>query len=324
MIDERQSGVALLTVLLIVLALSGLAVAALDDLRRGQRLEANAASLSQAQWYALGADAYVQRMAADLRTRGLARAALEDGVHTLAYPLDHGLMEIRVRNASTCVNLNGVAAGAGDIYQRHETGAAELKALLQALGVPEGEAGRLVDSLVDWIDTDEGARGVGRDDAPYASGAPRFLSAREPLAEFSELRTVAGFSDQIVAMMKPYACAHPSVGPSLVDVNGLTPEHAPVLAALAQGQISLALARSLLVDRPADGWADVETFLAARQLDDAWGARDLLRPRLAVEPDHLHLTIRIAHLDADFTISESLAWRGDRFVVTARRWGQET
>ena len=53
---NRQSGVALLTVLLLVAVMSVLVMSVLDDIRFGLRRASNAQSTAQAQWYALGAE----------------------------------------------------------------------------------------------------------------------------------------------------------------------------------------------------------------------------------------------------------------------------
>ena len=52
----REEGAALLTVLLLVAVMSALAVAVLDDIRFGLKRTANAETVGQAQWYALGAE----------------------------------------------------------------------------------------------------------------------------------------------------------------------------------------------------------------------------------------------------------------------------
>ncbi len=315
--SSGEAGVALLTVLLIVLALSGIAVTVLEDMRRGQRLESNAASLAQAQWYAIGADAYVRDLAARVRSSAGTTAA----GRTMVFPLDNGAMDIRIEDGSDCINLNGVVAGAGNIYQRHETGAADLEFLMRATGMPAGPSGELTQALVDWIDTDDGSRGVGPDDFEYMGLSPGYLTAREPLSEVSELRAVAGFSSAIYEDLLPFVCAHPSVGPSLLNINGLTADHAPLLVALLRGAITDATARRIISTRPADGWASVGDFWTSPLLAGV-DVPEEARSRLSLEPDYLNLTVRVTHLDAEVAMNEMLAWRGGRFVTASRRWSE--
>lgn len=320
--SSGENGVALLTVLLIVLALSGISVTVLEDMRRSGRLEANAASTTQAQWYAIGADAYVRDLAARMRN-GSGVKALPGGEFSTVLPLDHGAMEIRIASASTCINLNGAVAGAGDIYQRHEAGAADLDHLIRAEGFAEGQALELTQALVDWIDTDDGARGAGRDDLPYLGQSPGYMTGREPLAEVSELAAIQGFSGDVYRKLSAHVCAHPSVGPSQVDINALVPDDAPVLVALLRGAITDATARRLVASRPAQGWASVEDFWASPLLASV-EIPESARSRLSLEPDYLDLTVRIRHLDAEVVMTELLAWRRGRFVTASRRWSVES
>ena len=73
---RREEGAALLTVLLLVAVMSALAVGVLDDIRFGLKRTANAETIGQAQWYALGAETVA-------RAR-LARLAAQDALRTPA------------------------------------------------------------------------------------------------------------------------------------------------------------------------------------------------------------------------------------------------
>jgi general secretion pathway protein K len=320
--SSGESGVALLTVLLIVLALSGISVTVLEDMRRSQRLEANATSTTQAQWYAIGADAYVRDLAERLRTSG--RQEMAGGEYATVLPLDDGAMEIHITDASTCINLNGVVAGAGDIFQRHETGAGDMEYLMRALGLQPGQSADLTNALIDWIDTDDGSRGAGRDDFPYMGQSPAYMTGREPLAEVSELRAIEGYTDRVYETLRPHVCAHPSVGPSSLNINALTPDDAPVLVALLRGAMPEATARRLIASRPEQGWTSVDDFWTSPLVAEAATTADAARSRLSLEPDYLNLTVRIRRLDAEVVMTELLAWRSGRFVTASRRWSEDS
>ncbi|MEZ5936595.1 MAG: type II secretion system minor pseudopilin GspK [Hyphomonadaceae bacterium] len=317
-----KTGAALLVVLVIVAALSATSVAVLEGTQRNLRLSSNATSLAQAQWYAMGADAYVKAIAADLQSGPAARAAFADGPRTFTFPLDYGLMEIEARDGSTCINLNSVVAGANDIFQRHETGAAQFAALLEALRISDAQADDLDQALVDWIDTDDGRRGSSSDDTPYLRQTPTYMTGREPLVEVSELRAIRGFTPQIYETIRPYVCALPLVGPTKVNVNALSEDDAPVLSAMTQGAIDVASARRIIATRPASGWTSP---------DDLWGRAEFsgmdlpegLLQQTALEAQFLDLSVNVTHLDAEASLSEQLMLSGDQFVTTARRWSED-
>lgn len=316
---RRESGAALLVVLLMVAGMSAIAVGVLENMRRSQRLWANAASQAQAQWYALGAEAYVRVLATEADQRDFATAAFANGERAVAFPLDDGVMSLRVRDGSTCINLNGVVDGAGDIYQRNDVGAAQLRALMTAIDVPQRQADELVEALVDWIDSDSGRDGPDRDDTPYLNQSPAYLTGGQPLAEVSELRAIRGYTPDIYARLRPFVCALPATGPAPVNINALTPEQAPVLSALTEGQISVKVARDVIAGRPPGGWPDLSAFWGQSRLAGI-AAPDAALQQTEIEPGYLDLVIEVSHRDAEATLSQVLARTNGGLISVARRW----
>lgn len=318
--DER--GVALLTALIVVMVLSAVAVAALETLQRGQRLAANSASLAQAQWFALGADSFVSLMAEDLYANPLSGIALAEGEIVQTLPLDQGYMDLRISDGSTCINLNSVVAGANNTFQRHETGAKQFESLLIALDYSEVQARELTNSLVAWIDSTDGRGAVGRDDSPYLSQSPSYMTGREPLSEVSELRAVRGFTPEIYEEIRPFVCAHPNVGPSKLNLNALTEDDAPILAALFEGRITPGTAQRIIANRPATGWSNLGQFWSSRDVA-AIGAPEAAVEQAELTPRYLDLTVHVTHLDAQAVMSSLLVFDGGVFKTAARRWSDD-
>lgn len=316
-----DAGAALLTTLIIVAGLAAISVAVLADMQRSQRLSANAQSTAQAQWYAIGAEAFARLTAEDLVSGVLPRTALAGSPRTAALPLDHGLMQVSLRDATTCINANSVVSGAGDIFERDETGVKQLVALMTMQGLSHGQATALADALVGWIDTGGGV--VGADDAPYAGMDPPYLTGGEPLAEFSELRAIRGFTPEILAKLRPWLCVLPYTGPSRINLNALSEEQAPVLVAATDRKLSLSAARDLIRRRPQAGWQSLgEAFadpaMASLGLDErALSAFTLDTRALAID-------VIVAHADAEVAMSELMVRSGQGFVTAARRWTEDT
>jgi len=317
---REDTGAALLTTLIVVAGLSAIAVSALADMRRDQRLAANAQSTAQAQWFAIGAENYARVMAEDLASGALPRTALAGAPRMATFPLDTGVMQVAVRDASTCINANSVVSGAGDIYQRDETGVAQVVALMEMQGLSRAKAEELTEALVGWIDTGGGA--VGADDADYAALAPPYLTGAEPLAEFSELRAIRGFSADVLAKLDPWLCVLPATGPSRINLNALTQEQAPVLVAITAGRLTPTQARDLLKRRPAAGWqspgeAFAEPAIAAVGID----------PRalqaLTLDARFLGIEVIVTHADAEVAMTGLLVRSGNGFATAARRWTDE-
>jgi general secretion pathway protein K len=316
-----ESGAALLTTLMIVAALSAISVSVLADMRRSGRISANATSIAQAQWYAIGAEAFARVTAEDLVSGALPRTSLAGPPRTATFPLDNGLMQVAVRDGSTCINLNSVVAGAGDIYERDETGASQLRTMMKLQDIPGGRAAELVDTLVAWIDTAGGS--VGADDGPYAQVDPPYITGREPLAEVSELRAIRGFTPEIVRKLRPWVCALPHVGPSRINLNALVPEQAPLLVAISEGRISNRQATDLIKRRPPMGWQSIGEVFADPGLA-ALALPETVIASFALETRYLAIDALVTHGEAEVVMSELMMRSGSGFVTAARRWSEDT
>ncbi|MDZ4762251.1 MAG: type II secretion system minor pseudopilin GspK [Alphaproteobacteria bacterium] len=316
---HRESGAALLTVLLIVAALSAISVAMLDDMRRGIRLDANISSVTQAQWYAIGADAFARSVADDLQKGLYGRSALAGEARTATFPLDGGRMDIRVRDASTCINLNSVVVGAGEVYEPNAGGAAQLHALMVAADISSAQAADLTDALSAWLDTG-GSSGVDADDSPYLVQSPPYMTAGQPMTEVSELRAIRGFTPEVYDKLHPFVCALPVMGRSVVNLNALAVEQAPVLVALTGGKLTERDAVDLIAARPAGGWTSLGEFwgqpvLAALSIPTEAFDSGVLDTRF------LNLDVQVNYLDAEVTMSELLVFKNTGFAAASRRWG---
>lgn len=316
-----ESGAALLTALMIVAALSAISVSVLADTRRSGRISANATSLAQAQWYAIGAEAFARITADDLTSGMIPRTALAGPPRTATFPLDKGLMQVAVRDGSTCINLNGVVAGAGDVFERDETGVSQLRTMMELQGIPDGRASELVDTLTAWIDTAGGS--VGADDGPYAQVDPPYMTGREPLAEVSELRAVRGFTPEVIRKLRPWVCALPHLGPSRINLNALVPEQAPLLTAISEGRIPVDEARDLIKRRPPSGWQSIGEVFAAPGMS-ALGLPEAVMPSFALETRFLAIDVLVTHGDAEVVMSELMVRGNEGFATAARRWSEDT
>ena len=318
----RQKGVALLTVLLLVAVMSVLLVLVLDDIRFGQRRAFNAASQSQAQWYALGAEDLAGTQLQALWRRDPLRTPPDGDWNgrTHVFPLDHGLMQATLSDQTRCFNLNSVVEGAGEMLQRRESGLRQFRALLEALEVPPGRAGSLADNLADWIDSDNQPGPRGAEDASYLASAEPYRSAATLLAETSELRAVAGFDAALYAKLRPHVCALPTTAPSPVNLNLLQADDALQLVALTEGRLDVATARQVIRRRPPGGWRDVAGFWTLPEMARAFPADSALA-QASLRSRYFALQARVRHLDAEVVLSSLLEIDdAGRIRTLARRW----
>jgi len=299
---------ALLTVLLLVAVMAVVAVALLDDVRFSVRRTLNAETGAQAQWYADGAETLARRRIGRLAAMDPNRTPLTPDWNGAAFTLsiDGGTLTTVVRDGQACFNLNSVVEWTGDRLAGRAAAAARLMALGRAVGVEERRMAIIVDSLIDWMDTDAAARPLGAEDGAYAGLAEPYRTGGVPLAEASELRTVRGVDHETYARLRPHLCALPT-DRSLINVNTLAAADAPLLVMLTDAGLDLPRARAVIVARPTGGWPDVAAFWSQpglRGVEAPPGAReqttvrtDFFRVRIDVDHGGVH-AVRTALVEA--------------------------
>lgn len=319
---SQERGAALLSVLLLVAVMSVVAVAMLDDIRFTMRRTANAETAGQARWFAMGAEALaLDRLAAIARLPAAGGASMDQ---PLAVPVQNGEVTARLSDAGRCFNLNSLVLGEADAPIQNAAGIRQFTALLEATGSSAPEALRLSGAVADWIDANNEVSRFGAEDAVYAARTPAYRTAGTLLAEESELRAVLGFTVEIYARVRPFVCALPMTGPSLININALKPDDAPVLSAVFEGRLSVAAAREAIAGRPERGFADIQDLLARPLVSAA--AEELDTPPI----DQLSTRSRFFALETLATYAGAEAVLGSLLEVVpeggvrvvARRWTQ--
>jgi general secretion pathway protein K len=317
----RECGAALLTVLLLVAVMTVLLVAVLDDIRFGLRRTGNAQALAQAQWYALGSEELARARIHQL-ARDDGRTTLEGGWNgrPFVFPVEGGVMRVRLDDATACFNLNSVVEGTMGQWSRRDTGVRQYRALLRALGFMPAQAAGMADALVDWIDSDQLPGPAGAEDATYAARGPGYRSSGTLLAEVSELRAIVGHDAASYARLRPHVCALPDNVLSPVNINTLGEQDAVVLAMLSDNALDIDAARRVIATRPAGGWHDLPEFT----LHPAIKAADLPDPvlqQLKLRTRFFNLRTEVDYAGAEVVMSallDSDPYGPVRLV--ARRW----
>ncbi|WP_125256059.1 type II secretion system minor pseudopilin GspK [Brevundimonas fluminis] len=317
---------ALLTVLLMVAVMAAVAAAVLDDVRFSLRRATNADQMSQAQWYAIGAEALARKRLARLARQNPARTPFQPewNGRPLAFPTDEGgAMSAVIRDGQACFNLNGVVQGGPGTWVARPRAAAQLVALGRAVGLDEGRMRAVAEALTDWIDSDSTALPRGAEDAAYAALPRPYRTSGTLLTEVSELRAVKGVDAEVYARLRPHLCALPEAVLSPINPNGLRPEDAPLLVMLVEGRITPAQARAAIAARPTDGWTDLNAFWDQPALVTAQAPSEVY-DQLTLVTRFFDLQVEVRHGDAVAVRSATLQVMPDATVRTVvHRWTPE-
>lgn len=262
---KHQQGAALLIVLMIV------ALVAIIATEMGARLQLqvqraiNIKDNNQAYWYAVSAEEYARKSIATLMQETGDKIHLnQPWAEAFEYPMDSGGISARLEDMQSCFNLNALP----DANQQNASATEPSEALiafarlLQLVNedIDSYTVDTIRDSLGDWIDSDDQMRVYGAEESEYASREFPYLAANSMMASQSELRLINGVEPQWLDSLLPMVCVIPASNLMSVNVNTLSEDHAPLLAALTG--LSTDQANSVIAARPQDGWDDVNDFLA--------------------------------------------------------------
>ena len=244
---NRQSGVALLTALLVVALATAAAVAMTTRQQLDVRRTGNLLHSEQAWDYVLGAESWARVvLARDAKDNKVDNLGEDWATQVPASLVEGGSVIGRVIDLQGRFNVNSLVvngkmdAPAVDRYKR----------LLLTLGLEVA----LADTLVDWLDTDIDPVNLnGAEDQVYLLREPPYRAANRLMADISELRLVKGYDEKVMGKLLggtsgiPFITALPE--PTVINVNTASAE---VLTTLANG-LSLSDGQAIIEAREARG-----------------------------------------------------------------------
>ncbi|MCZ6853064.1 MAG: type II secretion system minor pseudopilin GspK [Gammaproteobacteria bacterium] len=285
---RRDSGVVLLSVLLIVALLAAVAY---------QLLARHSLTVAQAR-YSFGSD---QSLAYALGAESLARQVLfedwsqsgqgvDNLLETWAQPLapfeiENGLLEVQVRDMHRCFNLNSLAGNEakGNLER--------LKTLLRNSNVPE----TLANTWQDWVDADDSITGFGAEDGDYLLLDRAYRTANQRAGHVSEFNLIVGFETDYLETLGDVLCVIPSDSLRL-NINTVSAE---VLASLSPNLTAPQMQGLVEVERRYTAVSEVVT-----EFPDLAGAVDAL----TVTSEYFEVQVR-AVVDGSVTELTSLLHR---------------
>lgn len=148
--------------------------------------------------------------------------------------------------------------------------------LLDILEIGEfDERERLYGALVDWIDENDLIGANGYESSDYQVRKTPYYAADQMLTTLGELKFVEGFSDEIIAKLKPYVTALP-ITTARINLNTASTE---VVAALSSGPVTdLAPVEGLLAERENEAFLGFDPSAIQRAITAIIGVSAVGRP----------------------------------------------
>lgn len=308
---ETERGAILLTTLMVMSIMAALAVALIDDVRFAVKRAVNVQSYAQADWYALAGEDFAK----SYLTAALASApeaeinsVLREG-QPIIFPIEGGAISMNVRDGSQCLSLNDASAGK------------ELRQLLEVLGWDTLSAARFVSIARDWSDVDSNRLPDGAEDYTYLGQSPAYRTANAPLSSVMELRALSEMTEEKYQILRPFVCTRAPEKASLVNINTLTLEQVPLLAAMLGGNDFYTLAFGLVSERPPEGYT-VESLRSSPYLAGDI-INDVSLSRLTFAPEHIWVETDIFYLEARRTVLLEFERSENGVTRTFRRFNGE-
>lgn len=220
--SNSQRGVALLTILLMVVTATILAVGLLTRQDRMMRETSILLRQDQSLQYALaGESLFGALLVASAKDNANVDSAKSIWAKPIPpYPVEDGAVMGKLIDQSGKFNLNNLYHDG----QSDPAAIAYFKRLLTQVGLPSG----LSSAVLDWQDPDDNtADADGAENSFYLGQQPSYQAANRPFGQVDELKKVRGFDAKSYQLLAPYVVALPQL--SLININTAP---MPVMAAL--------------------------------------------------------------------------------------------
>lgn len=308
MIKIKQSGVALITVMLILSLATITAVSMVSKQNIDIHRSANILNFDQGIEVTVLMESYAKRALADhfLNNTSITSFQLDfsNKLASAGVTIDEisGWGNGEVKDTQACFNLNSLVASSGGtpvtsgntIVTLQQT---RLTTLIQNLNDDNSLDFNLnvnfVDALIDWIDNNQTVLGNGAEDAVYSSLEKNpYTTANQYLSDISELLLVQGMEHQSYNILKNYVCVLDDPSAAL-NVNTAKPHVLRSLDPAMTPQNAASLAGSARTTNSKKGFASVADFIA----DPANRGLTIDPSGLDVTSDHFELRTEVRRND---------------------------
>ena len=254
----KQSGVALVTVLLVVAIATVMAVSMVQEQQSSIHITRGFLSRGQAGQYALGGEELARQILHEDHAEGENRDYLTEtwANPELHFQFEEGEVNLQITDLQGLFNVNSLSSENALV----EIARQRLVNLLTALGADP----LLSDRIQDWIDEDTSARPAGAEDFDYLVYEPPYRTGNAIVQDVSELGLL-GLEPEILQQIIPFFTALPDAQ-TPVNINTASPY---ILQALASA-LSVEAA-GVLVQRREEQEGGFETVQAFLQLPELAG-----------------------------------------------------
>lgn len=267
---HQQRGVALLVVLILLVMMSALAAKISQQFCRNLQKTHYQVSQQQLRWAMQAQEKVVKdRLQNDASGESKPLDPAGDWHQPLETQGEDYTVVSQVDDAQDCFNVNNLLAVDKVAQDQNASTVPEkprkekiVEQILTDGGISQTAAEEIYQQLVDYLDGDATTVKEGAEMDAWSGVVPARQPANQMMRTLAEIKLLPAFPAAAYPKVSKLLCALPDSA-SKVDVNTLTPEQAPLLAALFPGKLTADDAVRLIESRPETGWESMDVFSKA-------------------------------------------------------------
>ena len=260
----RNKGVVLISILLIVLLLSAVAIIFgnkyLVSLKRAQYIEFQSLSLNafrNVEAMSLNKIDKFSRFNSSNLTKE--NPLLTDEIY---FEINGATIVGSIDDASNCFNINSLVRAGKDDYQENKKSMNAFRELMYLAEVDNNVAEEIIDQIIDWVDKNTNPRAYGLEDYYYSGPLhnPREFSGGRLLIDIEELKSIPSVRLVDWDIFKEFFCAYPFATDLKLNINTLDKNNILLLTAFFP-KIDIKDSEYIIENIPLNGFQDINAFL---------------------------------------------------------------
>ncbi len=262
----RNKGVVLISILLIVLLLSAVAITFgnkyLVSLKRAQYIEFQSLSLNafrNVEAMSLNKIDKFSRFNSSNLTKE--NPLLTDEIY---FEINGATIVGSIDDASNCFNINSLVRAGKEDYQENKKSMNAFRELMYLAEVDNNVAEEIIDQIIDWVDKNSNPRAYGLEDYYYSGPLhnPREFSGGRLLIDIEELKSIPSVRLVDWDIFKEFFCAYPFATDLKLNINTLDKNNILLLTAFFP-KIDIKDSEYIIENIPLNGFQDINAFLQA-------------------------------------------------------------
>jgi len=267
----RNKGVVLISILLIVLLLSAVAITFgnkyLVSLKRAQYIEFQSLSLNafrNVEAMSLNKIDKFSRFNSSNLTK--VNPLLTDEIY---FEINGATIVGSIHDASNCFNINSLVRAGKEDYQENKKSMNVFRELMYLTEVDNNVAEEIIDQIIDWIDKNSNPRAYGLEDYYYSGPLhnPREFSGSRLLIDIEELKSIPSVRLVDWNIFEELFCAYPYASDLRLNINTLDKNNIFLLTSFFP-KIDLKDAEYIIENIPMNGFEDINAFLQSFEAID--------------------------------------------------------